>query len=255
MPICTTAISRRVNPIVRIYEDFDKMSAKEVYYNDNGEKVVVKLLHNDNSVTPSAACNNIDDAHQTIEPIVVVTTIPNQKLPKSPHIASATRCPAVSPDATKSKRSYHRKTSDVRKRSSASNLFKCGGGGKTEPHQSCSSEDISPQPKPLETIDLRALPTSSSVRRSHMSVATANLRRQILTRQSPVDRTAAINAASALLIDDDGFSSGYTQYQMSLLAVPMPRDYGDASSDDLSSEWDSDVPIERTPSLKVYLQF
>lgn len=29
---------------------------------------------------------------------------------------------------------------------------------------------------------------------------------------------------------------------MSLLEVPLPRDYGDASSDDLSSEWDSDVP-------------
>lgn len=36
--------------------------------------------------------------------------------------------------------------------------------------------------------------------------------------------------------------SGYEQYQRSLLEVPMILDYGDASSDDLSSEWDSDVP-------------
>ena len=28
----------------------------------------------------------------------------------------------------------------------------------------------------------------------------------------------------------------------------MPRDYGDASSDDLSSEWDSDVPDVRHES-------
>ncbi|KAL3267455.1 hypothetical protein HHI36_011579 [Cryptolaemus montrouzieri] len=35
--------------------------------------------------------------------------------------------------------------------------------------------------------------------------------------------------------------SGYEQYQRSLLEVPMVMDYGDASSDDLSSEWDSDV--------------
>ncbi|RZC34346.1 inositol-trisphosphate 3-kinase A-like, partial [Asbolus verrucosus] len=37
-------------------------------------------------------------------------------------------------------------------------------------------------------------------------------------------------------------STGYDQYQKSLLEVPAPTDYADASSDDLSSEWDSDVP-------------
>lgn len=35
---------------------------------------------------------------------------------------------------------------------------------------------------------------------------------------------------------------GYEQYQKSLLEVPWSHDYGEASSDDLSSEWDSDVP-------------
>lgn len=34
---------------------------------------------------------------------------------------------------------------------------------------------------------------------------------------------------------------GYEQYQMSLLEVPWSADYGEASSDDLSSEWDSDI--------------
>ncbi|XP_067011735.2 inositol-trisphosphate 3-kinase B isoform X5 [Anabrus simplex] len=37
-------------------------------------------------------------------------------------------------------------------------------------------------------------------------------------------------------------SAGYDQYQKSLLEVPWPAEYGEASSDDLSSEWDSDVP-------------
>ncbi|XP_049943364.1 histone-lysine N-methyltransferase SETD1B-like [Schistocerca serialis cubense] len=36
---------------------------------------------------------------------------------------------------------------------------------------------------------------------------------------------------------------GYTMYQQSLLGVPCPHDYGEASSDDLSSEWDSDTPL------------
>lgn len=44
---------------------------------------------------------------------------------------------------------------------------------------------------------------------------------------------------------------GYEQYQKSLLEVPWPHaEYGEASSDDLSSEWDSDVP-EPPPNQKV----
>lgn len=36
---------------------------------------------------------------------------------------------------------------------------------------------------------------------------------------------------------------GYEQYYRSLLDVPVHLvEYGEASSDDLSSEWDSDVP-------------
>lgn len=47
-------------------------------------------------------------------------------------------------------------------------------------------------------------------------------------------------------------SPGYEQYQKSLLEVPWPADYGEASSDDLSSEWDSDVPdVPPTPPSKV----
>lgn len=44
---------------------------------------------------------------------------------------------------------------------------------------------------------------------------------------------------------------GYEQYQKSLLEVPWPpAEYGEASSDDLSSEWDSDVQ-EPPTSAKV----
>lgn len=41
-------------------------------------------------------------------------------------------------------------------------------------------------------------------------------------------------------------SGGYDQYlKQYLLQVPMPKDYGEPSSDDLSSEWDSDVADSR----------
>jgi len=52
-------------------------------------------------------------------------------------------------------------------------------------------------------------------------------------------------------------SPGYEQYQKSLLEVPWPADYGEASSDDLSSEWDSDVPDvpPPTPSKVVFISY
>lgn len=44
---------------------------------------------------------------------------------------------------------------------------------------------------------------------------------------------------------------GYEQYQKSLLEVPLHHaEYGEASSDDLSSEWDSDVPEPPRNSVK-----
>lgn len=80
------------------------------------------------------------------------------------------------------------------------------------------------------------------------------LRKQLLVRRSPspssfsghrqrLDLSPANNGSICA-------SPGYMQYQMALLEVPMPRDYGDASSDDLSSEWDSDVPEpHRSPKV------
>lgn len=53
---------------------------------------------------------------------------------------------------------------------------------------------------------------------------------------SPINRGDGSRRASTTT------PTGYELYQKSLLEVPMSLDYGDASSDDLSSEWDSDVP-------------
>lgn len=58
--------------------------------------------------------------------------------------------------------------------------------------------------------------------------------------------TAAMTTATSTTV-----APGYEQYQKSLLEVPWPHaEYGEASSDDLSSEWDSDVP-EPPPNSKV----
>lgn len=46
-------------------------------------------------------------------------------------------------------------------------------------------------------------------------------------------------------------SPGYDQMKNSLLDVPWVEEFTEASSDDLSSEWDSDVPEPVTPPPKV----
>jgi hypothetical protein len=50
-------------------------------------------------------------------------------------------------------------------------------------------------------------------------------------------------------------SPGYDQIKSSLLEVPWSEDYTEASSDDLSSEWDSDVPESPRPVQKVMKLF
>lgn len=61
-------------------------------------------------------------------------------------------------------------------------------------------------------------------------------------RTSPLSvRASRKRSASPRMKRTSEVDYGYHQYSKSLLEVPSHYDYGDASSDDLSSEWDSDV--------------
>ncbi|XP_055716667.1 inositol-trisphosphate 3-kinase A isoform X1 [Phlebotomus papatasi] len=71
--------------------------------------------------------------------------------------------------------------------------------------------------------------------------SSGGLRKQLLSRRTP-SPSSPLGAS---------LCPGYDQYQMALLEVPMPRDFGDASSDDLSSEWDSDAPDYRFPVKEI----
>jgi hypothetical protein len=72
-------------------------------------------------------------------------------------------------------------------------------------------------------------------------------RRQRSASTSPRQRHSSFPPSTSQLL-----SPGYEQYQRSLLEVPWPADYGEASSDDLSSEWDSDAPdVPPTAPTKV----
>lgn len=167
---------------------------------------------------------------------------------------------ASSGDSTKPKRPL-RKLSDGRKRSTSNLIHKCSKAfAETHPpppsshiHSNANNKtsaehqvDSSVQTEAVNPPKLTFTPK----RCLHPANASGGLRRQLLSRRSPSPNPAANQSngqGSAAVL-----SPGYVQYQRSLLEVPMPRDYGDASSDDLSSEWDSDVPAERiSPKVNI----
>lgn len=73
-------------------------------------------------------------------------------------------------------------------------------------------------------------------------------RRNRSTSTSPRQRRASSSSSWSPPHNSQLLSPGYEQYQKSLLEVPWPADYAEASSDDLSSEWDSDAPDVPPPA-------
>lgn len=73
-------------------------------------------------------------------------------------------------------------------------------------------------------------------------------------RRSPSPLPPGYGGGSRRNSNTTNYACGYDQYQMSLLEVPWTADYGDASSDDLSSEWDSDVPDAPPTTSKVCIK-
>lgn len=200
-------------PIVRIYEDFDKMSAEELSYcesNKDGNKnevIVIKKVH---PTSEKEYCSSSCDED-------------------SPKCSRGCSGSTALRDDDKPKRT--RKLSDGRKKSSTNLLYKCSKSF-ADTHQ----QHMNNQKKAAD--DARSKTATSSSRR-HLDPQrspSGGLRKHVLNRRSPSPLSA--NDMRMIL----GFSLGYEQYQRSFLEVPLPRDYGYASSDDLSSEWDSDVP-------------
>lgn len=199
MSICTIQL-----PIVRIFKDFDRMSAQE-------QQIATMHSTGDNSNNNQNTTNTIDDG--TDERCVINfidTTLKEQDgtVSSNEEDSNAT---SISSHIIKPLRQ--------RKRSTSNSSYKMSKAF-SESHSLCRDCDSNPYLAKRSNM----MGTSSSDN---------NLRKR--------------DASS-------GLSTGYAQYQMDLLEVPMPRDYGDASSDDLSSEWDSDVQ-ETHRSPKVFILF
>lgn len=268
-------------PQVKIYEDFDKMSAKEVYYNEAGKKITVKLLHFPE--VPPEEINQIkfdEEEQKQLEiingnkPMLDQTSaikssqapideqdqdhVPyeddeeeyfnnqtpledneedEEKEADEAELVEENKKPITSPI-------LHKKA--LRKKSSGnlvhgrkvSMAFAQAHGlpivASTAPTTSTGAIPKTPPPTPTIMIPPKSLFESQE------TIATLR-KHSLLNRRSPSPHGA------------NSLGPGYAQYSKSLLEVPLPRDYGYASSDDLSSEWDSDVPTVNSQNKKVRL--
>ncbi|XP_062711664.1 inositol-trisphosphate 3-kinase A [Aedes albopictus] len=216
MPICTL-------PTVRIYEDFDKISAKEVYFTEAGDKITVKLLHFPNlSPEEQEHLQNMSDSDMSGGGGPGLPLEERQKARK---------------------KSTGRKLSAEQRRSSG-NLRRN------------SKEDISGDVHSVAAS--RVHPYNHyghhhhHYSHHHSHSHHYQVRTPLVQHPSGDSSSGSSTPATPLRyrlhrspsprLGSSSLCPGYEQYQMSLLEVPLPRDYGDASSDDLSSEWDSDVP-------------
>ncbi|XP_037935635.1 uncharacterized protein LOC119669705 [Teleopsis dalmanni] len=230
-------------PQVRIYEDFDKMSAKEVYYNEAGNKITVKLLHFPDIPPEEVDKIKFEDDDVDMDKMDITARIANSnenlngieqaieadEFLNANNMAAEEEADAEDETNTNSHGSSPKKV--LRKKSSGSltHARKCSMAfAQAHGLQQEPPTILVPTKTATLNMDSMAMDTDAGV-----TIGRVALRRQMhhLHRRSPSPHGNGNNT----------FSPGYVQYSKSLLEVPLPRDYGYASSDDLSSEWDSDV--------------
>ncbi|KAL7744013.1 hypothetical protein ACLKA6_001246 [Drosophila palustris] len=259
----TTPPTPPPSPQVRIYEDFDRMSAKEVYYNEAGKKVTVKLLHFpdvlpediaklrfDEDDDPEEDHNHdadVDDDDDGVDSDgVVKATSADSEDAGSEAEAAVVEPPGSSGGASScggaTKKIFRRKLSGNNMQARKCSLaFAQAHGIKQRAVKKLSMPTISITANAGEHLSLSSS-SSASASSSHP------IGRKLSQPLSMIMTTPPRRSHSPL---GQSLCPGYIQYSKSLLEVPMPRDYGYASSDDLSSEWDSDVSTSAATSASV----
>ena len=250
-------------PQVRIYEDFDKMSAKEVYYNEAGKKITVKLLH-----FPEVPPEEINKMTFDEEEQLQMEIINGNKVQKT-----------IKENESEPTKIMEKKDDNVNKGQVAEEDEEEDETNETEADEDKDADEEEEAVKEQNKKDnnhnhKKALRKKSSGNLNHgRKVSMAFAQAHGMSLASPMaaisktppptptimippkcvfdaKETIAAMRKNSLLSrrspsphgSSAGLSPGYAQYSKSLLEVPLPRDYGYASSDDLSSEWDSDVP-------------
>ncbi|XP_030382398.1 inositol-trisphosphate 3-kinase A isoform X1 [Scaptodrosophila lebanonensis] len=238
------------SPEVRIYEDFDRMSAKEVYYNEAGKKVTVKLLHFPDVPPEDIAKLRFDDDDDNEEEDDDEEELDSDAgrhahSNESGSMVDASKTDADSEDAESEAEEVEGATGGA---TSAPNptskkLFRRKLSGNNMQTRKCSlafaqAHGIKQRfPEKKLSMPIISITGGSGGGSEHTSLAGGRR----LSQQHAPRRTHSPMGQS--------LCPGYIQYSKSLLEVPMPRDYGYASSDDLSSEWDSDVSTSSSQAM------
>lgn len=229
------------SPQVRIYEDFDRMSAKEVYYNEAGKKVTVKLLHFPDVPPEEIAKLKFDDDDEDEgdedsdtgrKPTSADSEDAGSEAETQKGQAEAGNASTNSSGSGAVKKIFRRKLS-------ANNMQT----------RKCSLAFAQAHGIRQRAEKKLSMPTISITANSGDHVSTHNCGLRLgLGRKLSQQHSLPLGTPGSPLGPRRSHSPlgqslcpGYIQYSKSLLEVPMPRDYGYASSDDLSSEWDSDV--------------
>ncbi|XP_030566726.1 inositol-trisphosphate 3-kinase A isoform X2 [Drosophila novamexicana] len=256
-PPTSTTPTPPPSPQVRIYEDFDRMSAKEVYYNEAGKKVTVKLLHFPDVLPEDIAKLRFDDED---DPNADADVDDDDGVDSDADRAAGSKSPAkTSADSEDGGSEAEAPVQDANCNATAAagtgggnSSGGGGGGGATKKifRRKLSGNNMQTRKCSLafaqaHGIKQRAekklsMPTISITANpgEHVSLSAGRKLSQQHSLPLMMMSTPPRRSHSPL---GQSLCPGYIQYSKSLLEVPMPRDYGYASSDDLSSEWDSDV--------------
>lgn len=270
-------------PQVRIYEDFDKMSAKEVYYNEAGNKVTVKLLHFPD-VPPDEVDNmkfddDADYAEEAVEAVEMEHTNCKECCVhkdgdgiSSPLVngmlhGKSTKAAAEDDDPEEEDDNDPEEDEVDEAATSYDETAEREADELSRPHSPAlpmaTHSPIHPfhlhqhsHSAPTKKI-FRKKSTGNQAHARKCSIAFAQAHGLPVSAPPTImvpPRPPATNELSGCAMrrhfqlqrrspsPQQNLCPGYTQYSRSFLEVPLPRDYGYASSDDLSSEWDSDVP-------------
>lgn len=226
------------------------MSAKEVYYNEAGKKVTVKLLHFPDVLPEDIAKlrfeddDEDDDDDDDDDGVDSDAAAAKANAADTEDAGSDAECNAAAGGGSGSasagsgnaagKKIFRRKLSGNNMQTRKCSLaFAQAHGIKQRAEKKLSMPTISITANAGEHVSLAS---GRKLSQQHSQPATTSP----MMMMSPPRRTHSPLGKS--------LCPGYIQYSKSLLEVPMPRDYGYASSDDLSSEWDSDVSTSAATS-------
>ncbi|XP_070490926.1 inositol-trisphosphate 3-kinase A-like [Chironomus tepperi] len=190
-------------PTLTIIEDFDKLIAKEVIFDETGEKHIVKLLHFPN-ITPSEQKRLLMSGSSS-------ASSDDEQDPSQEGVQKTQR-----------KKSSTKRTLDLQRKISLSKL-----------------REEKKEPK-LHNLQ-NAVENHNNNNNHSAGITDSSSATSInIEKSAPITIKHGKNRQAK----NGKISGGYEQFSMSLLTVPMPKDYGEPSSDDLSSEWDSDTVNE-----------